>query len=38
VGGGSNYVGSAKITAPYTGSVTVVDHDNTTYIVAVLKS
>jgi hypothetical protein len=38
VGGGSNYVGSAQITAPHTGSVTVVDHDNTTYIVAVLKS
>jgi hypothetical protein len=38
VGSGSNYVGSAEITAPQTGSVTVVQHDSTTYIVAVLKS
>lgn len=38
VGSGSNYVGSVNITAPNTGSVTVVQHDSTTYIVAVLKS
>ena len=38
VGTGSNYVGTVNITAPYTGSVTVVQHDSTTYIVAVLKS
>lgn len=37
-GAGSRYVGSAKITAPYTGSVTVVSHSGTTYIVIVLTS
>ena len=36
VGAGSRYVGSAKITAPYTGSVTVVSHSGATYIVIVL--
>ena len=38
VGVGSSYVGSANIAGSNSGSVTVVDHDNTTYIVAVLKS
>ena len=39
VGTGAHYVGSAKITAPYTGSVTVVSHSGTTtYIVIVLTS
>ncbi|HUK73245.1 MAG TPA: hypothetical protein VLW50_31605 [Streptosporangiaceae bacterium] len=38
VGAGAHYVGSAKITAPYTGSVTVVSHSATTYIVIVLTS
>ena len=37
-GAGARYVGSAKITAPYTGSVTVVSHSGTTYIVVVLTS
>lgn len=37
-GAGTHYVGSAKITAPYTGSVTVVSHSGTTYIVIVLSS
>ena len=36
VGVGSHYLGSAKITAPYTGSVTVVSHSGATYIVIVL--
>jgi hypothetical protein len=36
VGAGAHYVGRAKITAPYTGSVTVVSHSGTTYIVVVL--
>jgi hypothetical protein len=35
-GAGAHYVGRAKITAPYTGSVTVVSHSGTTYIVTVL--
>ena len=38
VGAGANYAGRAKITAPYTGSVTVVSHSGTTYIVIVLTS
>ena len=38
VGAGSTYVGSANITAPYTGSVTVLQHDSTTYSVIVLTS
>ena len=38
VGAGAHYVGRAKITAPYTGSVTVVSHSGTTYIVIVLTS
>ena len=38
VGSGAHYVGRAKITAPYTGSVTVVSHSGTTYIVIVLTS
>ena len=37
-GAGAHYVGRAKITAPYTGSVTVVSHSGTTYIVIVLTS
>ena len=37
-GAGARYVGRAKITAPYTGSVTVVSHSGTTYIVIVLTS
>ncbi len=37
-GTGAGYVGSAKITAPYTGSVTVISHSGTTYIVIVLTS
>ena len=37
-GAGAGYVGRAKITAPYTGSVTVVSHSGTTYIVIVLTS
>ena len=32
------YVGRAKITAPYTGSVTVLSHSGTTYIVIVLTN
>lgn len=38
LGTGAHYVGRAKITAPYTGSVTVVSHSGTTYIVIVLTS
>lgn len=38
VGVGARYVGRAKITAPYTGSVTVVSHSGTTYIVIVLTN
>jgi hypothetical protein len=38
VGAGAHYIGSAKITAPYTGSVTVVSHSGTAYIVIVLSS
>ncbi|HUK68226.1 MAG TPA: hypothetical protein VLW50_05655 [Streptosporangiaceae bacterium] len=38
VGAGASFAGSAKITAPYTGSVTVVSHSGTTYIVIVLTS
>jgi hypothetical protein len=38
VGAGAHYLGRAKITAPYTGSVTVVSHSGTTYIVIVLTS
>ena len=38
VGAGAHFVGRAKITAPYTGSVTVVSHSGTTYIVIVLTS
>jgi len=37
-GAGAHYVGRAKITAPYTGSVTVVSHSGTTYIVIVLTN
>jgi hypothetical protein len=37
-GAGARYVRRAKITAPYTGSVTVVSHSGTTYIVIVLTS
>jgi len=37
VGAGTTYVGSTKITAPYTGSVTVAGRSGTTYIVVVLK-
>lgn len=37
-GAGARYVGRAKITAPYTGSVTVVSHSGTTYIVIVLTN
>ena len=37
-GTGSRYVGQVKITAPYTGSVTVVSHSGTTYIVIVLTN
>ena len=37
-GTGSRYVGQAKITAPYTGSVTVVSHSGTTYIIIVLTN
>lgn len=36
VGAGSAFVGRMKITKPYTGSVTVVSHDTTTYFVIVL--
>ena len=36
VSAGATYVGRAKITAPYTGSVTVLSHSGTTYIVIVL--
>lgn len=35
-GSGAHFIGSAKMTAPYTGSVTVVAHNGTTYIVPVL--
>ena len=38
VGAGAQYVGSATITAPYTGSVTVVSHSGTTQIVIALRS
>ena len=38
VGAGANYAGRAKITTPYTGSVTVVSHSGTTYIVTVLTN
>ena len=38
VGVGAHYLGRAKITAPYTGSVTVVSHSGTTYIVTVLTN
>ena len=38
VGAGANYAGRAKITAPYTGSVTVLSHSGTTYIVIVLTN
>ena len=38
VGAGAQYIGRVKITAPYTGSVTVVSHSGTTYIVIVLTS
>ncbi|TVY99117.1 hypothetical protein EAS64_41890 [Trebonia kvetii] len=37
-GAETHYLGSAKITAPYTGSVTVVSHSGTSYIVIVLTS
>jgi hypothetical protein len=36
-GTGSSFVGSVQVTAPYTGSVTVVSHSGTTYIVIVLR-
>jgi hypothetical protein len=38
VGVGSHFLGAMKITAPYTGSVTVAFHSATTYIVVVLTS
>ena len=38
VGVGEHYIGRAKITAPYTGSVTVVSHSGTSYIVIVLTN
>lgn len=38
VGAGAHYLGKAKITAPYTGSVTVVSRSGTTYIVIVLTN
>jgi hypothetical protein len=38
VGVGSHFIGAMKITAPYTGSVTVVAHSGATYIVVVLTS
>jgi hypothetical protein len=37
VGAGSAYVGSVKVTAPYTGSITVAGRSDATYIVVVLK-
>jgi hypothetical protein len=37
-GAGAHFIGRAKITAPYTGSVTVVSHSGTTYIVVVLTN
>jgi hypothetical protein len=37
VGAGSAYVGSLKVTAPYTGSVTVAGRSDATYLVVVLK-
>lgn len=37
VGVGDGYVGSMRMTAPYTGSVTVAARSDTTYIVVVLK-
>jgi len=37
-GARETYVGRAKITAPYTGSVTVLSHSGTTYIVIVLTN
>jgi hypothetical protein len=36
-GAGSAYVGSMKVTAPYTGSVTVASRSGTTYFVVVLN-
>ena len=38
VGAGAQYLGSAKITAPYKGSVVVVSRSGTTQIVIVLRS
>ena len=38
VGIGTSYVGRLKMSAPYIGSVTVVDHNGTTYIVIVITS
>jgi hypothetical protein len=38
VGAGARYVGSATITAPYTGSVTVISRSGTTQIVVVLRN
>src|SRR3974390_3178936 len=37
-GHGSSYVGTLDITEPYSGSVTVVSHDRTMYLVAVIES
>ncbi len=37
VSAGKQYLGSVKITAPYTGSVTVASRSGTTYIVITLK-
>ncbi len=37
IGGGAAFIGSAKVTTPYNGSVTVVGRSDTTYIVVVLK-
>ena len=38
LGAGTSYVGRLKMSAPYTGSVTVVAHSGTTYIVVVITS
>jgi len=37
VGAGASYVGSTKVTAPYSGSVTVAGRSEATYIVVVLS-
>ena len=38
VSAGEQYLGSVRVTAPYTGSVTVASHSGTTYIVITLRS